>query len=64
MTSLETLYMKDVSKEHILVMVTYTTCFDIRFGCYGFLKSSFNARQILDSLGIQVLGQVFGAQEG
>jgi hypothetical protein len=56
--------MKDVSNEIRFLLVTYTTCFDIRFGRYGFLNSGFSARQILDSLGIQVVGQVFGAQEG
>jgi hypothetical protein len=64
MTSPETLYMKDVPNELIFRMVTHMTCFDIQFGPYRFLKSGFSARQILDSLGIQVLGQVFGAQEG
>jgi hypothetical protein len=64
MTSPETSYMKDVSNEIRFLLVTYTTCFDIRFGRYGFLNSGFSARQILDSLGIQVVGQVFGAQEG
>jgi hypothetical protein len=64
MTSPETLYRKDVFNELRFLLVTHMTCFDIRFGRYGFLKSGFSARQILDSLGIQVLGQVFGAQEG
>jgi hypothetical protein len=40
------------------------TCFDIRFGHYRFLKSDFSAGQILDRLGIQVLGQDFGHKMG
>jgi hypothetical protein len=63
-TSLETSYTKDVTNKFSFLLVTHTTCFDIQFGCYGFLKSGFSARQILDSLGIQVLGQVFGPQDG
>jgi hypothetical protein len=64
MTSAETSYMENVANELSFLLVTHTTCFDIRFGRYGFLKSGFSARQILDSLGIQVFGQVFGAQDG
>jgi hypothetical protein len=64
MTSPEASYMKDVSNELNFLLVTHTTRFDIWFGRYGFLKSGFSARQILDSLVIQVLGQVFGPQDG
>jgi hypothetical protein len=64
MTSAETSYTKDVAKKLIFLLVTHMTCFDIRFGRYEFLKSGFSAGQIVDSLGIQVLGQVFGEQEG
>jgi hypothetical protein len=64
MTSLETSYTKDVTNEHKFLLVTHMTCFDIWFGRYGFLKSDFSARQILDSLGIQELGQVYRPQEG
>jgi hypothetical protein len=64
MTSLETSYTNDVSNELRFLLITHTTCFDIRFGCYRFLKSGFSARQILDSLGIQMLGQDFGPQDG
>jgi hypothetical protein len=62
-TSPETLYKKDVANKLIFLLVTNMICFDIRFCRYGFLKSGFSAKQILDSLGIQVLGQVFVAQE-
>jgi hypothetical protein len=64
MTSPETLYTENVANELIFLLVTHTTCFNIRFGCYGFLKSGFSARQILDNLGIQMLGQDFGPQDG
>jgi hypothetical protein len=64
MTSPETSYMKDVANELRFLLVTHTTCFNIRFGRYGFSQSDFRAREILDSLGIQVVSQVFGAQEG
>jgi hypothetical protein len=60
----ETSYMKDVTNELSFLLVTHMTCFDRLFGRYRFLKSGFSAREILDSMGIQVLGQVFGAQEG
>jgi hypothetical protein len=63
MTSPETLYTKNVTNELSFVLVTYMTCFDIRFGPYGLLKSGFSAGQILDRLGIQVLGQVLGPQD-
>jgi hypothetical protein len=59
MTSPETLYTKNVINELRFLLVMHTTCFDIRFGRYEFLKSGFNAGQILDKLGIPVLGQVF-----
>jgi hypothetical protein len=62
MTSPETWYMKNVFHELRFLVVTHTTYFDIRFGRYRFLNSGFSARQILDRLGIQVLGQVFGPQ--
>jgi hypothetical protein len=64
MTSLETSYTKDVANELSFLLVIHTTCFDIRFGRYGFLKSGFSTRQILDNLGIQMLGQDFGPQDG
>jgi hypothetical protein len=64
MTSLETSYMKNVTNELSFLLVTHMTCFDIHFYHYRFLNSDFSARQILDSLAIQVLGQVFGPQDG
>jgi hypothetical protein len=50
MTSLETSYMKNVANELIFLLVTDTTRFDIRFGCYVFLKSGYGAELILDRL--------------
>jgi hypothetical protein len=64
MTSPETLYTKNVTNKLRFLLVTHTTCFDIRFGRYGILKSGFSSGQILDRQGIQVLGQVFGPQDG
>jgi hypothetical protein len=63
MTSSETLYTKNVANKLSFPLVTHRTCFDTRFGCYGFLKSGYSADQILDRLGIQVLGKVFGPQD-
>jgi hypothetical protein len=64
MTSPETSYAKDVANELIFLLVTHVTCIDIRFGRYGLLKSAFSTRQIRDSLGIRMLGQDFGPQDG
>jgi hypothetical protein len=64
MTSPETSYTRDVTNELSFLLVTHTTCFDVRFGCYGLLNSGFSIRQILDSQGIQMLGQDFGPQDG
>jgi hypothetical protein len=57
------LYTKNATNELRFHLVTHTTCFYVRFGRYGILKSSFSAGQILDRLGIPVLGQVFGPQD-
>jgi hypothetical protein len=46
MTSLVTLYTKNVANELSFLLVTHITCFDIRFSRYGFLKSGFSAGQI------------------
>jgi hypothetical protein len=58
------LYMKNVVNELSFLPVTHTTCFDIQFHHYEFLKSGFNTDQVLDRLVIQVLGLVFGPQYG
>jgi hypothetical protein len=60
MSSPETLYTKNVVNELGFLLVTHTTCLDVWFRRYRFLKSGFSAAHILDKLGIQVLGQVFG----
>jgi hypothetical protein len=39
MTSPETLYMKNAVNELSFLLITHTTCFDIRIGIYGFLKT-------------------------
>jgi hypothetical protein len=64
MSSPETLYTKNVSNELSFLLVTHMSCFNIRFGRYIFVKSGFSAGQILERLGIQVLGDVFGPQDG
>jgi hypothetical protein len=63
MTSPETLYTKDVFNGIRFLVVTHTTYFDIRFHRYKFLKSGFDAGQILDRLVIQALDQVFGPSD-
>jgi hypothetical protein len=50
MTSPETSYMKNITNELSFLLVTYTTCFDIRLARYGFLKSGYGADLILDRL--------------
>jgi hypothetical protein len=56
MISPETSYMKNVTNDLSFLLVTHITCFYIWFGRYSILKSGFSAEQILDRLGIQVLG--------
>jgi hypothetical protein len=51
MNFLETLYMKNVVNELNFLLVTHTTCFDIRFS------------RIFEVM-IQLFGQVFGPQDG
>jgi hypothetical protein len=60
----ETLSTKNVINELSFPLVNHMTCVDIQFGRYGFLKSSYSVDQILDRLGMQVLGQVFEPQDG
>jgi hypothetical protein len=60
MTSPETLYMENVANELNFLLITHTTHFDIRFGCYSILNSCFSSGQIR----LHVFGQVFGPQNG
>jgi hypothetical protein len=62
MAFLETLYMKDVTNKPSFLLVTHMTSFDIQLGRYEFLKSNFVAEQILDTLTIRLLDQIFGPQ--
>jgi hypothetical protein len=39
MTSPETLYTKNAMNELSFPLITHTTCFDIQFSSYGFLKT-------------------------
>jgi hypothetical protein len=50
MTSPESSYMKNVTKEISFLLVTHTTHFDIWFGRYRFFKSGYGAELILDRL--------------
>jgi hypothetical protein len=50
MTSPETSYTKNVTKEVSFLLVTHMTHFDIQFGRYRFLKSGYGAELILDRL--------------
>jgi hypothetical protein len=64
MTNPETFYTKNVVNKLSFLLVTHMTCFDTRFDRYEFLKSGFIVGQIRDRLVIQVLGQIFGPQDG
>jgi hypothetical protein len=50
MTSPETSYIKNVTNELSILLVTHMTRLNIRFGRYGFLKSGYGAKLILDRL--------------
>jgi hypothetical protein len=50
MTSPETPHTKNVASELSFPLVTHMTHFDIRFGCYGILKSCFSSRHVMDRL--------------
>jgi hypothetical protein len=63
-TSPETSYMKNVANELRFLLVTHMTCFDIRFGCYGNLRSGSSSWQILDRLGHKCLIRFLGHKEG
>jgi hypothetical protein len=63
MSYLETLYTKNFVNELIFLLVTHTTCFNIRFDHYRILKLGFSYGQILDRLGIPVPGHVFRPQD-
>jgi hypothetical protein len=64
MTSPETLYMKNVANKLSFRPVTHTSCFNIRFDRYGFLKSGFNTDLILDSLAYRCLVRFSGQKMG
>jgi hypothetical protein len=60
MTSPETLYMKNAVNELRFLLVTHTTCFDIRFDYYEFLKPGCSVGQTLDRLVYRCLVWVLG----
>jgi hypothetical protein len=55
--------MKDVANEPSFLLVTHTTSFNIQINRYEFLKSDFDAEQILDRLTIQAFDQIFRPQD-
>jgi hypothetical protein len=50
MTSPESSHTKNVTNELSFPLVTHTTHFSIRFGCYGNLKPCFTSRHVMDRL--------------
>jgi hypothetical protein len=62
-TSLETLYTKNADNKLSFPLVNHIAYFNTRFGRYGLLKSGYGADQVLDRLGIQVIGQALGPKE-
>jgi hypothetical protein len=50
MIFLETSHMKNVVNELSFPLVTHTTHFNIRFGCYDILKSCFSSGYTMDIL--------------
>jgi hypothetical protein len=64
MTSPETSHTKNVTNELIFPLVTDTAHFNIRFGCYGILKSCFSSRHVMDRLdcscSVRFLGHKMG----
>jgi hypothetical protein len=54
--------MKYVANELSFLLVTHTTCLDIWFDPHEFFNSDLHTDQVVGSMDIQVLGQVFGSQ--
>jgi hypothetical protein len=64
LTSPETLYTKHAVNELSFLVVTHTTCFNIRFDRYEFLKLGFSVGQILDRLVYRGLVRFLGHEMG
>jgi hypothetical protein len=64
MTSPEILYTKNVVNELNFLLVTHTTCFDIRFDRDEFLKLGFSVGQILNRLVYRCLVRFLGQKMG
>jgi hypothetical protein len=64
MASRETLYTKNVVNELRFLMVTPTTCFNIRFDRCEFLNSGFSVGQILERLVYRCLVRFLGLKIG
>jgi hypothetical protein len=64
MTSPEASHMKNVTNELRFPLVTHTTHFNIRFSCYGILKSCFCSGHVMDRLdcscSVRFLGHKMG----
>jgi hypothetical protein len=60
MNSPEALHTKLSTNEPRFPLVTHTVNSDVRFGCYGLLKSGQGAKNFLDRLVIQSNGQISG----
>jgi hypothetical protein len=64
MTSPETSHTKNVVNELSFLLVTHTTDFDIRFGCYENLKSCSSSGHVIDRLdyscSVRFLGHMMG----
>jgi hypothetical protein len=64
MTSLETLYMKNVTNELSFLLVTHMTHFDIWFGRYSILNSYFSSGQVMDRLDYRCSVRFLGHKMG
>jgi hypothetical protein len=64
MTFPETSHTKNVANELRFLLVTHMNHFDIRFGCYGILKSCFSSGYTMDRLdcscSVRFLGHKMG----
>jgi hypothetical protein len=60
MTSPETSHTKNVTDELRFFLVTHMTPFDIRFGCYGILKSCFSSGHVMNRLDYSCLVRFLG----
>jgi hypothetical protein len=62
MTSPETSHTTNVANERSFTLVTHMTHFDIRFSCYGILKSCSSSRHIMDIMDCSCLVRFLGCK--